>query len=579
MCDRLSQREGYEFLAPPGESWQPAVRPGPVHNGQPEAGGGDGGGDWGAQSSPAWFQLWTLQSQLRFSYLLYINKRTDSDYFMQVVTRLLQNFNTHEASTRELTVCLLLIYFKCNHRSRMKIQELPNQFDLTAVQSFLAAKLSSGEMTDEELCVVCLGMKRISNLHIFCQQFRKSIYLRISSMELEEDSVDGFILETLMSTLMMGNSVYQDDKDCLKSMISSLQQKFSKLNLKSRLLVLSFTKFSSRNEVLESWVFYDLKTSLQLLTTRSLVSLCEYISTCAPAAAVAEDISLELGRRLCQVRTLENLTDILHCAQYLANVGIYSEKVNSVVFSAINAISSDQYQHGVNMTLLVYNIVIEVLKRCQVESQIVENVKLQVKDELDIKNVQNKTTFVTVASKIPKLPFSNRVISSFTSLPVFISTSYMIDKKDTENIIDPDISDFLLRSQQREFDRQQSEVWRKKLQLAREAVVGVTGCDCAVTRLLPHITSPDLVWSPDPDRGLPPALTQPGCRPRRAPPGEWWVAVLAPRASTGLVSARARLLVNLGYHPIVIPYQHLLNSDHIHTNIARHIAAQRRRPT
>ena len=59
------------------------------------------------------FQNWTAVSQLRIGYLMYLDKRINSnDYLSRVIRHLLSSFRAQDIGPHDLTALLLLIYFK-----------------------------------------------------------------------------------------------------------------------------------------------------------------------------------------------------------------------------------------------------------------------------------------------------------------------------------------------------------------------------------------------------------------------------------------------------------------------------------
>ena len=96
--------------------------------------------------------------------------------------------------------------------------------DLDELQLAISNQMKSKKMTSEEICAVCLGLKKISNFKINNKFLRLSLYHELCHFQARDDPLDDFFVMTLMTTLSKGNLLFLDDVNLVSGMLQSMQQ-------------------------------------------------------------------------------------------------------------------------------------------------------------------------------------------------------------------------------------------------------------------------------------------------------------------------------------------------------------------
>ena len=578
LYTRLSSRPRYQFLAPlPPASTTDTEQDQALHSG-PEfkeflkiIAGSDNGVEesdlLGIQKQLSErFRDWSRGSQLRVGFLLHIDKRIDSgDYLSRLIHFMGAELRPFDASTDELTAFLLLVYFKRD----LNVEALSEVLDLSILQTALAGKIDRQEMTAEEVCAACLGLKRIQDFKINCSQLRKSLYLQLANFYPQGDQLDDFFVVTVMTTLTKGNMVFMDDVSMVQQVVARLERAVAGLRLDTAVKILTFPlTLGFRNHEVEAAVLDRVEVSLASLQTWDLLQVCNYISKnqTLDRPGLQQVICEFLEQKM--VETRDDLINIIECFHYLSHVGVYSQQFNTTMFSAVNSLPASQFSKGCNWSELTERICLAMLEQLgagQVE-------------EMDMRHERN----------------SSKTISVFTRIPAFISTSCSVDTE-MEVGMEREREDFLLRSQHRQLPmelfvpqmetRQLDHRSRQMINCYRALVHFMGGEQfVGVTRVLPHFTEPDLVFGNI--GGI--CMTVPGQLAGREvapgpilpPPGDWWVMVMGTRKShdragnlVGQEAAKLRQLKKLGYSAIVIPYFEL-NSNTVAKSIAKHLKTE-----
>ena len=100
--------------------------------------------------------------------------------------------------------------------------------DLDELQLAISNQMKSKKMTSEEICAVCLGLKKISNFKINNKFLRLSLYHELCHFQARDDPLDDFFVMTLMTTLSKGNLLFLDDVNLVSGMLQSMQQQVYK---------------------------------------------------------------------------------------------------------------------------------------------------------------------------------------------------------------------------------------------------------------------------------------------------------------------------------------------------------------
>eukprot|EP00092_Neocalanus_flemingeri_P034348 GFUD01037355.1.p1 GENE.GFUD01037355.1~~GFUD01037355.1.p1 ORF type:complete len:642 (+),score=139.80 GFUD01037355.1:77-2002(+) len=495
------------------------------------------------------FQDWTRVSQLRVGFLMHLDKRINSSEYLTKVIKHMSSVNLFDAGPHDLTALLLLIYFKRN----FSVEDLSEYLDLEALQTSLSLKIDQNKLNQEEICAVCLGLKRITDMKVNSPILRRSLYNQLGNFVAKTDQLDDFFVMTLMTTLSKGNMVFMDDVELVRNTLSKLEFQVPHLKLDTAIKIMTFPlTIGFSNRAIEENVFSRIKDNIDELETWDMIQLCNYISKQPTDFAVTDEIFQYLERKLSNLTNLDELMDIIECFHYLSHRSIYSEKFNDVLFAGINSLPGDCFNKDTDFSALTKNVASSILKNLNVADDIVEREMVYERNMI-------------------------KTISVFTRIPAFISTCYRIETGVKENLIEPSRADILSKSQHRrlpmelhvpQMNTKNLDQRSKHLINCYRAMTRFMGNEqyVGVTRILPHFSEPDLVFGNIGGNSLtiPSYLTDPEFVGfRRPPPGDWWVIVVGTRKSHDLAgnvigqeAAKLRQLEKLGYTPIVIP-----NSD------------------
>ena len=279
--------------------------------------------------------------------------------------------------------------------------------DVENLQIELSNLITSKKMTQEEICAACLGLNKISGFNVSNKYLRLSLYKVLQNFVARGDPMDDFFLVTVMTTLSRGNMIFQDDIDLVTSMLKRMTSTLPLLHLNTvvKLLTFPLTLGFSVKEI-EDFVFSDFGQKLEDLEAWNLVQICSYISRMPPRTEENRFPVTELVRLLEDkldlgpIWDLDELMDVTECFHFLAQIEVFSPKFNKLIFSEINALPKELFDHKKpDMTVIADKV-----------SKAVAS-KLNIHEEREKKQDRNpqKTT------------------SMFTRLPAFISTCYSLD--------------------------------------------------------------------------------------------------------------------------------------------------------
>ena len=463
------------------------------------------------------FQAWTKVSQLRVSFLMYIDKRIDSsDYLHKVIKHIVTSYDLQSLEGRSLTALMLLIYFKrdlsvddLSEFLGMKLlkdktfyllkvnsmQLVKSKFyvifikflliDLEDLQVAISVQLANNKLTQEELCAICLGLKKISNFKINNKYLRLALYNELKHFKSIQDPMNDFFVITLMTTLSKGNLVFLDDVEMVADMLENMERliKHKYLNLSTSVKLLTYPlTLGFSNKSIEETVFSDIGEKLKLLDTWDIVQLCSYMSKQMSDEAVtvpATEVLNHLDDRLDTIADVDQLIDIIECYHYLSHLRLFSDRFNELVFSEYNSLPKELFRQKGDMKVIADKVLTALLSKMNVEKH----------REKEIERNNKKT------------------ISVLTRVPAFISSCYRLEAEslNQDAVMDRDKAHVLSMSQHRQLPmellvpqmktKNLDTRWRHLIS-CHKALVRFFGTEeyVGVTRILPHFSEPDLVF-------------------------------------------------------------------------------------
>jgi hypothetical protein len=492
------------------------------------------------------FTQWTKVSQLRVGFLMYLDQRISSHIYLDKVIRHLGSDNPFNASPHDLVALLLLIYFKRD----VSVDSLSEFMDLSLLQASLSSHIRAGKFTQEEVCAVCLSLKRISDFKVNHKPFRAELYKQLDKFTPSGDTkLDDFFIMTLLTILSKGNLVCFDNTEMVMTMLRSISKYVDKLGLAISIRLLSFPlTLGVSNKIIEERVLARIQTSLDQCSTRDLLSLCNYFSKqTEDNVSMMNSLVNHLEGCMEHFETVEELADILDCFHYLSHKSNYSGKFNDLIFDALKHVETSD--NPLNTREIGQNIVTFLFSKLKPE--MVNNVK-ETSALLQDRNLSDR----------------------FTRIPSFLYNSWEVESGQKIGKVDPVFLQNLTNSFHKrlpielyspQLDIKDLEHRNKHLVNVYRAMVKFMGNEQHVkpTRLLPHFEQPDIVFGNIGGMSMtvPKYLTDPDCLGvRRAPPGDWWVLVLAARKHLdaenrviGQEALKVKQLSKLGYNPVVIP--------------------------
>jgi len=512
------------------------------------------------------FQDWTRVSQLRVGFLMHLDKRINSSEYLTKVIRHMCSVNFYQAGPHDLTALLLLIYFKRD----LTVDDLSEYLDLEVLQSALSLKIKKNELSQDEICAVCLGFKRIADMKISVLPLRKALYDEIGRISATDNQLADFFVMTLITTLSKGNMVFMDDPEVVHQTLRRLESQVEHLKLDTVIKIMTFPlTLGFSNKMIEENVFSRMESNIGQLETWDLLQICNYISKQPSSFEVANQIVIYLENKLDDLKNVEELMDIIECFHYLSHLSHYSKKFNDIVFAAINSSwPGKSFKEDTDFLAVTK----DVASRIMTNFGAAENA-----DEIE-----------SLERNI------NKTISIFTRIPAFISSCYRIETGEKDNLIEPNILDVINKSQHKrlplELYAPQMSIKRldkrsKQLVNCHKILVEFFGTELyvGVTRILPHFTEPDLVFGNIAGNCLtiPTWLTDAEFVGfRRPPPGDWYVLVIGTRKShdfagnvVGQEAAKVKQLEKLGYNPFVISYGDLGSRTRVMNSLVKLLKA------
>jgi len=364
--------------------------------------------------------------------------------------------------------------------------------------------------------------------------------------------LDDFFVISLLTTLSKGNLVYFDDRPVVQEMLTSMALNVKSLGLDTVIRLLSYPlTLGLGNKVIEEKVVDRIQTRLPELNTRDLLSLCNYFSKQTEAnVSMMDSLVKHLENSLDNIKSLEELTDIIDCFHYLSHKSVYSDRCNELLFDALKSVETSDVPldtvkigHGVSRFIL--------------SKLIGENESSSRQVEAYLDQTQGA-----------------RLSSMFTRIPSFLYSSYEVDSGEKLGKVNKVFLQNLLGSFHKrlpielyspQLDTKKLEFRTKQLVNVYRMMVKFMGNEqhVKVTRIMPHFDQPDVVFGNigGVSLSVPHYLTDSEfVGVRRPPPGDWWVLMIAAKkhldVSNNLVGQEAlkmSQLKRLGYTPVVLP--------------------------
>lgn len=496
------------------------------------------------------FQDWTKVSQLRVGFLMHLDKRINSSQYLLKVIKHMSSTNLYQAGSHDLTALMLLIYFKRD----LSVEDMSEFMDLDNLQDALGTKIGQNEFSKEEVCAICLGLKKIQNMKVSSPFLRRALYKQLCLLEVEKvGELDDFIVVTLLTTLSKGNMIFHDEHEIVTQTLKRLQLQLPRLKIDSVMKIMTFPlTLGLVEKSIELFVAKNLQNNLESLKSWDLLQLCYYISKQPEHEFSTDEIVSYLEDIMDNIKFLDDIIDLIECFHYLSHINVYSRKFNNVLFDAINTIPSDMFFKDSDYSNMSDIIFAEILSRLGC-SEVGDRGK-------DIKPNYQKT------------------LSVLTRIPAFISHSYKLDRGISDISINEDKLNMICKAYHKQLPMElyvpqmnlkNVDNRTKRLITCYRALSMFMGSEIyvGVSRILPHFTEPDLVFGNIAGNclSIPNYLTDPDfVGVRKPPPGEWWALVIGTRKShdlsgniIGQEAAKLRQLEKIGYTPIIVHHNDL----------------------
>ena len=337
-------------------------------------------------------------------------------------------------------------------------------------------------LTPEEICAICLGLKKIKGFKVNNNYLRVALYKQLRTFKAKSDPLDDFFVITLMTTLSKGNLVFKDKPELVADMLTAMESQLEHLDLNTAVKLLTFpVTLGFSNRKIEEHVFCAVRESVPL-DPPDMVQLCSYVSKHSSEDNPVQELLSSLDDQLDKITDRTHLLEMLRCYHDLSHRSVFSEKFNRIIFQEINAIPSELFSKGSNVGTLSETIASNLLERLGVSAE-----------------TQGKSSFASNDSK---------TVALLTRIPAFISFSCQLEGTSPSSdrlLLDPAKSHFLCRAHHRDFPMQvfapQMEIGSldqrsRQIVMCHRALVKFMGTEnyVGLTRILPHFTEPDLVF-------------------------------------------------------------------------------------
>ena len=274
--------------------------------------------------------------------------------------------------------------------------------DMEAVQLALFTKIENREMTPEEVCAACLGLKKIADFKVNNKYLRSSLYKQLIDFTPSGDQLDDFFIITLLTTLSKGNVQFLDQVDLVSEMLDSMVNYLDKLQIETVIKLLTYPQsLRFTNEGIEEFIFSDIETKLDHIETWDLVQICSHLSKQQNENLPVDKVLENLNKRLDNVKNNDEIMELIECFHYLSHLKIFSEKFNKLIFSEINRLPQEMFtSKDIDLPKIAEMICTGLIDKLNVTS-----------DDRE-KNIERNTY---------------KRISVFTRIPAFISYCYSLE--------------------------------------------------------------------------------------------------------------------------------------------------------
>ena len=206
---------------------------------------------------------------------------------------------------------------------------MPGFADLDELQSCLAVKMMNNLLTPEEICAICLGLKKIKGFKVNNNYLRVALYKQLRTFKAKSDPLDDFFVITLMTTLSKGNLVFKDKPELVSDMLTAMESQLEHLDLNTAVKLLTFpVTLGFSNRKIEEHVFRSVRESVPL-DPPDMVQLCSYVSKHSSEDNPVQELLSSLDDHLDKITDRTHLLEMLRCYHDLSHRSVFSEKFRS----------------------------------------------------------------------------------------------------------------------------------------------------------------------------------------------------------------------------------------------------------
>eukprot|EP00088_Acartia_fossae_P070277 TRINITY_DN935_c0_g1_i2.p1 TRINITY_DN935_c0_g1~~TRINITY_DN935_c0_g1_i2.p1 ORF type:complete len:641 (+),score=106.59 TRINITY_DN935_c0_g1_i2:69-1991(+) len=498
------------------------------------------------------FKNWALSAQLQVGFLLHMNENIHSKQYLTKLIKVLASGDLDSLKSHEFIALLLLIYF----RRDMTLEEFSEYADIEKLQTVFGNLLFQKKLSPEEIVAGCLGFKKIAGCGLNLKIVREALYESLDSRRVDQDFKD-FYLVTIMTALTRGNMIFNDAEISIFKALKIFEKDVENVSIMTAIKMMSFgISLGLDNENLSEKVYKRLATEFETINGKDVLSVTNFLSKTTNVDELAVNLMRgEVSRVFEEAESVGDIGDVLKSLSYLAINEVYRLEVSKIFLDAfVDVLPS------------------EVSKKClpAISKKIIARVtedhrnRDKILSGLDILD-KNFPLAATICQQSAALCFNMR-----------------IDKIDCDHSMDMDTAAAILKLSYKKIPLQLHspqmsisglDYRSRQLVNCKRGLAHFLGSDrfIGVARLLPHFPEPDLVFGvvAGTPTAVPDYLTDPEIlRPKRGPPGEWWVLVMGTKNNMnsnkeviGVDRVKVRQLKMLGFNPIVVPSSVLANES------------------
>lgn len=515
-------------------------------------------GDKNLQKEFETFKDWARSAQLRVVFLLHINENIHSKQYLTKVIQTLAQEDVESLQAHEMITLLLLIYF----RRDMTVEDISEYLDLESLQNTLGKHLLNKQFSPEEIVAACLGLKKIEGLSVNSNILRNALFQLLNAENVEKDLKDFYFI-TLMTTLSRGGLIYHDNENNIEKAMTGFIPHLEDVSVMTKIKMMSFgISCGVELDKLSDTVCADLADELDQLNTKDILSLTNFFSkSTRPNDLVIITIKGEVSRLFAEAEKVEEIVDMFKILSHMANNQVYRVEVSKPILDAFCDILPSEVNWK-NIKTISQKIIERIVVEHNNQDKILSGLK-------NLTSSQSGTICRVAAALCFNMRIDEVEIDHNMSMDTAAAILALFYKKMPMQLYSPQMSVQELDNRSRCI----VNCYRGSIRfLGSERF-------CGVARLLPQFSEPDVVFGvlAGTPVQVPEYLTDPTIlRPKRAPPGDWWVLVVANRKNLssdqeliGADAIKVRQLKWLGFKPVVVPYSHLSSDTRAAKEIPR----------